>query len=171
MPLTIIFIISAIVLISVVIKNKKEKKIEQKQFTYISNFSVSEYFGRIEQENIQILMERESRPPYQIVLWAGLDGLRLNNDGTSEWIRKDMEKPKPKNDVFCSLPQLPYPTQYGIENTIPYLQSKIANLQMQNMLFLQNQYIINTIKPLSIQCNTIPSYYSNLTQCCCNRPY
>lgn len=51
MPLTIIFIISAIVmLISVVIKNKKEKKIEQKQFTYISNFSVSEYFGRIEQE-------------------------------------------------------------------------------------------------------------------------
>jgi len=49
------------------------------------HFVVSEYLARIEKENLEIL---ESREPVEqiVILWWGLDGLRLNEDGTTEQI-------------------------------------------------------------------------------------
>lgn len=50
-------------------------------------FSVSEHFSRIEKVADDITREYEREDPCT-VLWWGLDGLKLNEDGTMEWIRK-----------------------------------------------------------------------------------
>lgn len=47
--------------------------------------SITDAFDEIE-------LEKEQRKPYLITLWWGLNGLRLNEDGTSEWIRKMIPK-------------------------------------------------------------------------------
>lgn len=55
------------------------------------SFVVSEYLARIEKASLDIL---ESRKPADkiIVLWWGLDGLRLNEDGALEWISREKSK-------------------------------------------------------------------------------
>lgn len=49
-------------------------------------FSHIEYLSRI--ENLCESIWQEPREEYVLILWWGLDGLRLNKDGTSEWISK-----------------------------------------------------------------------------------
>lgn len=51
-------------------------------------FCVSAYLDRIEKAWIEILQESEKEPKTEFVLWLGLDGLRINDDGTSEWISR-----------------------------------------------------------------------------------
>lgn len=58
-------------------------------------FSVTEYFDRMERESLKLA---ERKQQYLIVLWWGFDGLRLNEDGTTEWIsRKQYAPPKAPN--------------------------------------------------------------------------
>lgn len=55
-------------------------------------FVVSEYLARIEKASLDILESREPTDKI-IILWWGLDGLRLNEDGSLEWVsRKRPEK-------------------------------------------------------------------------------
>lgn len=82
-------------LVSLLIILKKENYRKQKHLMdeYIERaftrpFVVSEYLSRIEKEYIKIIEERKKNEPYKIVLWIGIDGLKLNEDGTSEWIKK-----------------------------------------------------------------------------------
>lgn len=56
-------------------------------------FSVPDYLDRMEKLHLKALQERESEEPHIIVLWWGFDGLRLNADGTREWISR-----RPKED-------------------------------------------------------------------------
>lgn len=61
----------------------------------LKSFSVQAYLDRIEQTALEILEKQE--PVEQIiVLWWGLDGLRLNEDGALEWISRK----KPGETVF-----------------------------------------------------------------------
>lgn len=87
MIITVIFIAvaSAIILI---LRRRKAKQLEATQFVPRGpEFSVSDYMDRMEKAGIEIMQERQQSSRYQIVLWAGLDGLRLNDDGTTTWIR------------------------------------------------------------------------------------
>lgn len=70
------------------------------------SFSIPEYFDRIEKEHIKLLQEREQNPVSKVIeLWWGMDGIRLLEDGTTEWVRKDAtqilrEKTAPR-DLEC----------------------------------------------------------------------
>lgn len=63
-------------------------------------FSVSEYISRIEQTALDIL---ESMKPIDktITLWWGLDGLRLNEDGTTEWVSRKKKTVEPVSYQPC----------------------------------------------------------------------
>lgn len=54
--------------------------------------SVYDYLDRMEKAALEI---EESKEPIDavIVLWWGLDGLRLNEDGTMEWISRRESDP------------------------------------------------------------------------------
>lgn len=53
------------------------------------SFSIPEYFDRIEKEHIKLLQEREQNPVSKVIeLWWGLDGIRLLEDGTTEWVKR-----------------------------------------------------------------------------------
>lgn len=68
-------------------------------------FIVSEHYGRMEKAALEIL---EAQEPIDriIILWWGLDGLRMNEDGTGEWISR--KKPLPishsNTGVICATP-------------------------------------------------------------------
>ena len=50
-------------------------------------FTVSEYFSRIERAHLDIL--EDLKPVSKVItLWLGLDGLQLNEDGTTEWVSR-----------------------------------------------------------------------------------
>lgn len=70
---------------------KSDKIFEMKRKEIIEPFSVSKYYERMEKVTNDILKEKETMK-YTIILWLGLDGLLLNEDGTSEWIRRDAYK-------------------------------------------------------------------------------
>lgn len=59
---------------------------------YVSDFSPAKYLERMEQAGLEILRERENEPVYYITLWLGLDGLRLNEDGSYDWIRREEDE-------------------------------------------------------------------------------
>ena len=50
------------------------------------SFSVTKYLGRIEEECVRLSMVKPD--DYILVLWAGQDGLKLNKDGSMEWVKK-----------------------------------------------------------------------------------
>ena len=62
------------------IKQNKHKISEKVYHT----FSYQDYFETIEQVTLDILKEKEEREHYQLILWLGLDGLKLNDDGSTE---------------------------------------------------------------------------------------
>lgn len=81
-------------------------------------FSVSEYFDRIEKAGIEI-QENMKPVDHTIVLWWGLDGLRLNEDGTMKWVSR---KQTAENEFYQPCQSI-HPAQYG----------SLRFCQMQNM--------------------------------------
>lgn len=70
-------------------------KIQRKQIQHQAKtepFIVSEYYDRMEKAALDIL-EHQEAVEQTIILWWGLDGLRLNEDGTLEWVSR--RKPRP----------------------------------------------------------------------------
>lgn len=63
-------------------------------------FSVSAYLSRRERECLNLLEEREREGPYIITLWLGFDGLRLNADGTTEWVSRREQQSKKNSQWF-----------------------------------------------------------------------
>lgn len=68
------------------IERKINKESDIQKFE-IEPFSVTEYFDRMEQAALEIL-EKQKQIDQTIILWLGRDGLRLNEDGTTEWISR-----------------------------------------------------------------------------------
>lgn len=135
-------------------------------------FSVSEYLSRIEQAALDIL---ESMKPIDktITLWWGLDGLRLNEDGTTEWVSRKKKSVEP---VFYQPCQSIQPIHAGIllsdqtQSTraqIDALMARNAALQAQCIVDARNAKIVNMIQQCCVQhpAQYPPYYYGG---CCCN---
>lgn len=110
-------------------------------------FSLAEYYEQIERAQTEILQERESEPKYEIILWWGLDGCKLDGHGNIVWISKRKKKSEDKQENENNGARLThyvpayyptcYPTYYGTPyNYTPYclpLSAQIASgRQMTN---------------------------------------
>lgn len=84
-------ILGTMIIISYFVLLKRRKKEKEKHIKKVE-FSVSDYIARRERECLKLLEEREREGPYIITLWLGLDGLRLNTDGTTEWVKRTAKK-------------------------------------------------------------------------------
>lgn len=155
----------------------------------IEPFSIPAYFDRMEQAALEIL-EKQEPIDRTIILWWGLDGLRLNEDGTSEWISR--KKPEPVNqNISYQMCQSVPPIQTGLQQTrwadqTQSTRAQIEELMMRNVA-LQNQatqyaQCAAMMSILSPPIMPVYPYYSPymqppylqsavaspLTQCCCN---
>lgn len=83
---------------------------------HLEPFVISEYYARTEQAALDIL-ETQEPVDQTIVLWWGLDGLRLNEDGTLEWVSR--KKPKSK------------------ETTHTYLNCRTQNTSLEQQISMQ----------------------------------
>lgn len=125
-------------------------------------FSVTEYLDRMERESLKLA---ERRKKYLIVLWWGFDGLRLNEDGTTEWIsRKPTSTPPPQIDYsMCNT----IVTQSGLQNdicnaeSIAQAKTQLQTAQLQAIQTAQIQNMINCIRQAPY-----PAYLSYPSQCC-----
>lgn len=91
-------------------------------------FSATEYLDRIERESLKLAERREQ---YAIVLWWGYDGLRLNEDGTAEWISRRKET----DDIFAWTPEGGGGgCGYGVCSTARRLDGTIVSLEAQNTI-------------------------------------
>lgn len=161
--------------------------------SYVSDFSPSAYMGRIEKAAVEIMQEAEKKPKYQLVLWAGLDGLRLNDDGTSTWIRREEDKPKAVapvqsggfvSEIYCDvfgnvscetqnrIAQLQncLTQQTVMQSTLNQLQLQLQNCTKPGSYFLQNCAMQSSVQhPAYTPAYTQyyqPTYYSAVNQCC-----
>lgn len=157
-------------------KPSKGQKAEQ---TKSEPFIVSEYYGRIEKAALNIL--EDQKPVDQIIiLWWGLDGLRLNDDGSLEWISR--KKPEPVNqNVFYqsaqSMAQARPPFDYSMFQST---QAQINALQTQNTVFqMQAAQQAQNMAMMAAFTSLYPSYSGfqqgliagtfPLTGCCCDQ--
>lgn len=141
-------------------------------------FSASDYLERIEKASIEILAGLEQEEKYTLVLWAGLDGLRLNENGTLEWIKRDrLGQANPRKSLPETNMQSYVPCNVHNYGNLFNTQNAITSLQAQNTALLfaclqtqQSQNIINALRPSYMQSPL--GYNTSLTQCCCNvKPY
>lgn len=121
-------------------------------------FVVSEYLARIEKASLDIL---ESRKPTDktIVLWLGVYGLRLNEDGTMKWVSRK----KPAEAVFYQPCQTIRPDVFLVDQTqstmaqIDALMARNMSLQVQSR---QSAQIENTLQQFCVQTVAqYPPYY------------
>lgn len=91
-------------------------------------FFAAEYLARIEEVVLNIL---ENTEPIDktITLWWGLDGLRLNEDGTTEWVnrRKRNSATQPMRTGYLLNGQM-----QNAKAQIDALMAQNAMLQMQS---------------------------------------
>lgn len=152
-------------------ENKVELNIDEQK--NIESFCPSDYLKRIIELSDELQHEKEQSDNYSLILWWGIDGLRLNAGGSCEWIKKEPKR-------YISIPPLyPSMTREGYNSMIQQtcctsqyqrldallqvqqcnmnqcLQSRIDELQMQNtMLQLQcaqqqqMQNIIDKLHPI-----------------------
>ena len=132
-------------------------------------FFVSEYYAHMEQAALDIL-EQQEFVDQTIILWWGLDGLRLNEDGTAEWISRKKPSPVQRNVFYQPCQAVIPPPQYDMRQST---QAKIDALMAQNMQLQvqawqaeKNRQMINALQSYVVQC---PGYYARLTDCCCNQ--
>ena len=112
-------------------------------------FVISKYYARIEQVALDILEHRE--PVDQtIILWWGLDGLRLNEDGTAEWISRKKPPPVPQNVFYQPCQAIISPPQYDMcqstKAQIDALMAQNMQLQVQAWQAEQNRQMINALQ-------------------------
>lgn len=155
----------------------------------IEPFSATAYFDRMEKATLDIL-EKQEPVDKTIILWWGLGGLRLNEDGTLEWISR--KKPKPVNqDIHYQMCQSIQSIPYGLQQArwtdqMQSAQARIDELRVQNVAlqnqakqYMQNAAIIGMLTPpMTPACQYYspymqPPYLQSalafpLTQCCCN---
>lgn len=177
---SIIGVSCLIVFIQQFIVNKVNRKNDTPKLE-IEPFSVSAYFDRMEQAALDI-QEKKEPIDKTIILWWGLDGLRLNEDGTLEWINRKKRKKCPNNDLIQYENEMEKLRElYRMESQIntPSLAMQAIMPQMQ---MVQNEAIIGMLSPpmmpgyIGYYPYMQPPYLqsafmSPLTQRCCNPWY
>lgn len=100
---------------------------------------------------IRIWSEMEDSEPYSITLWWKLDGLRINHDGTTQWISR---KIKPCNGIVNNPVNYSLATQctaslnpimsnvYANTPPIAAMQYEIMRMNIASQIALQNQSIL-----------------------------
>lgn len=163
-------------------RRKYKAAVEPDMSVYISHkpFSLQEYLERRENLALELIAEQEAREPYVITLWWGFDGLRLNADGTTEWISR---RPEPKPETVCPALQNGYTDCSGAAQSLASIlqdsiQNQIRSLQMQRMQSqLQTLQASQMLQPPIPYCPGqfpspyfSPMYYNSLAyiqNCCC----
>jgi len=137
-----------------------------------THFSVSDYYERMERASIEVQREKAQQKAYKLTLWAGLDGLQMNEDGSTQWIKRGETK-QPKSpllqelqNVAFSAPTAPTQNLCNIQNQILSLQAQNQALALSQFQAMQNQNTISAIHPYYTA--TIPAYYPPISQCCCS---
>lgn len=153
--IAVLALISAIA--PLILIKRQDKQIENEQ-NNVKPFCVSEYYSRTEKIALDIL-ERRKPADKTITLWWGLDGLRLNEDGTTEWIsRKKPDPIKQRAESGCGGTGGAMHTGYGFiycphvsmaQYSYPLydrLNGQKAALQIQAAQFAQNRAFINAVQ-------------------------
>lgn len=126
-------------------------------------FSVSEYLSRIERAYLDILegLEPVSKT---ITLWLGLDGLRLNEDGTLEWVSR---KRKPVETVFYQPCQSIQAWTGQTQSTRAQIEAMMNQGQTLQMRSCQSMQMENVLQQC---CAQAPAYYApyRYAGCCGN---
>lgn len=128
-------------------------------------FVVSEYLGRMEKANLEILRDKEAkRDTEPITLWVGLHGVRLV-DGVVVWVDK---YPKPQtggggqggswypvqDPIQTLMSPIQYPVLYAAQQAVQYYDT-------MNYMAIQNRL-------MSQCCSTTAEQLSRaLQECCC----
>lgn len=107
-----------------IISANKQYKIQK----LVEPFVLSEYFERTEKAFIDTL-QTQTPIDCTIVLWFGLDGLRMNEDGTFEWISRVQPKHSYQNISYQMCQSAPILFD-GLQNT-QATQEQIFALKMQ----------------------------------------
>lgn len=125
---------------------------------HLEPFVISEYYARTEQAALDIL-ENQEPVDQTIVLWWGLDGLRLNEDGTLEWVSRRKPKPEPvRGNVF-------YQPCQSMQNANMYCfdqSQSIRETQMEQMSQQINQPIAQMTAQIDQQINSLRAQNSGL---------
>jgi hypothetical protein len=147
-------------------------KMQRKQIvnqTKTDPFFVSEYYDQMEKAVLDIL-ENQETVDQTIILWWGLDGLRLNEDGTMKWVSRRKPKPVQENIFFQScqsiIPTPKYNMCQSTQAQIDALMAQNMQLQVQAWRAEQNRQTINALQSYVVQW---PGNYTRLTDCCCNQ--
>lgn len=154
------------VVVTILTMPNRRKHSSSKQSVATVEFNPTAYLERIETTFCEFL-EAESSEPYVLILWWGLDGLRLNKDGTTEWISR--KKPESISHShagrFCTIPKSVFDAVSKQSGCLLDMNVDIDNCQRrevlpyylqlnQNMPLLYSTGCENTISQLSRQ-NTI----------------
>ncbi len=135
-----------------------ERQLEKEPVEHSKPFIVSEHHAHMEQVIIDILEHRE--PIDQtIILWWGLDGLRLNEDGTSKLVNRRKGDPVPENVSYQSFRSIqPIQTGHLLSDQTQCTRVQIDALMAQNTMLqiqaanaLQNRQIIDALQVCCVQ--------------------
>ena len=130
---------------------------------HLEPFVISEYYARTEQAALDILEQQET-VDQTIILWWGLDGMRLNEDGELEWISRKTPKPVNQNVSYHPCQSIPAynPNLFAqMQNTrasINALMDQTASLQTQALQAQQTAQVINSLQQCCVQ---YPAQYPN----------
>lgn len=127
-------------------------------------FSVYEYLSMIEEASLDIL-ERLEPINKAITLWWGLDGLRVNEGGTTEWVSRK----RPAENVFYQPCQSIRPIQTGLQqarwadqtqSTRAEMEAMMNQCQISQMQSWQSMQMANALQQYCVQYPTqYPPYY------------
>lgn len=139
-------------LIAIVLEQKKDEKHRERMILFLKSainqpkFSVSDYYDRTQQQQETLQAEKENQEPYVIILWCGNDGLRLNDDGSFEWISKSNKNEKSKQKLQLeNIQSIKAILDADIQTQIENLRYEMLRQQMQAAQIQQNQNIINSL--------------------------
>ena len=149
-----------------------ERPYEGEPLEPLEPFVVSEYYDRMEKAALDIL-ENQEPVDQTIILWWGLDGLRLNEDGTMEWVSRKKQKPVQRSEfgqlrqsIQAYNPNLFDQTQ-STRASIDALMAQNVSLQMQAYQAQQTAQVINSLQQCCVQypAQYPPYFYGG---CCLN---
>lgn len=151
-PRMIIFVIgAAATVICLLYYLISEKPNEKGRIEPLEPFILSEHFSRMEQASLDILENQESVDKTIILFW-GMDGLRLNEDGSLEWISRKKPKPVNQNISYQPCQSLAYMPQMDM---VQSTADRIEMLMQQNQQ-LQFQMSQQRMMEQIVQCCAMP---------------
>lgn len=155
------------------------------QVPTVPEFNVAQYLERIEKVSDDLLRQRSDS--YTLVLWAGLDGLKMNPDGSTRWIKKAADKPPTKQCEGkrklskSEISELIYSEMKSLTE-LRHIEQRVKDLENKTSLYnsiQKHRNLIRYYKLLLAVCEDdsrdIPSttlddtcYKSYVSSSCCN---